>query len=317
MKTAARRRSLDTRRILGFLAGSLLLMPAASLAQGEVYSGGLFELGDAQSPAGFPGVADVNPNSSQLGPDWEDLFRADGSWRDDHPFDAQGNPLGNGIPDYQELHGGDWAVFTADDVSLGTGFEGSALRADGRVENGVAAADHDLGNAYVYLTRDSSGQTVIFAAAERLGGGASHLDIELNQDHFRLGHGGYGTGVPWTVDGQRAVGDLRVRADFGISGLGNVTVSAWDGAGWQALGSTAGEGCNAAESLCALCNAADIDGGPWTNFDTDGDPETLSAHRFLEIGANLGQLAGSTPSFKTVRISTPQDIAFGYFGEDN
>ena len=299
------------------LALSLACVCGAVEAQEGVYGSGLFELGDAEAPPGFPGMGDVLLSGDQAGPDWEDLFAADGSWRDDYPFDEAGNPLGNGIPDYQELYGGRWAVFAADDVSLGWAFESSALASDGRIYNGVVAADHDLGNAYVYWTTDSAGNGVVFAAAERLGGGDSRLEIELNQDLFRLGHGGYGSGVPWEVLGQRIAGDVLVELELSSGALGAVSVSAWDGGRWVALSGISGEGCDAAEVLCAICNGSPIDGGPWANHDTSGDPEEISSGRFVEVGANLGALLGAQPSFTTVRLRTPQDAAFGYLGEEN
>jgi hypothetical protein len=286
-------------------------------SQESVYSGGLFELGDAEAPPGFPGMGDILLSGEQLGPDWEDLFTADGSWRDDLPLDEAGNPAGNGVPDYQELHGGRWAVFTTDDVSLGSGFEGSALAPDGRIYNAVAAADHDLGNAYVYWTTDAAGNAVFFAAAERLGGGDSRLEIELNQDVFRLGHGGYGKDLPWEVLGSRIAGDVLIQLELAAGALGAVSVSAWDGGRWVALSALPGEGCDAAETLCAVCNGSQVAGGPWPNHDTEGDPGQIAAGRFVEVGASVGALLGAQPDFTTVRFRTPQDAAFGYFGEEN
>ena len=116
------------------------------MAQESVYDPTLFELGDGQPPPGMPGMANILDDSGQAGPDWASLFQADGTYRDDYPPDGNGDPLGNGVPDYLELHGGQWVVFTADDVSLGTGFESTALHPDGRIYNSVADAEHDLGN---------------------------------------------------------------------------------------------------------------------------------------------------------------------------
>lgn len=296
---------------LAILAVFLVLAALASprlAAQDSVYADGLFELGDAQAPPGFPGVANILLSSEQSGPDWEDLFNADGSWRDED---------GNGVPDYQELYAGLWAVFSADDVSLGSGFESTALYPDGRVYNGTVSADHDIGNAYVYSALDSLGNVVVFAAAERLGTGDSFLEIELNHDHIRLGRGGYGRGEPWQVVGERVIGDVLLKLSFASGALGTVEASSWSGTGWLPLASTVGESCNTGETLCAISNASDIDGGPWQNFDTEGDPEQVSGGRFVELGANLGALLGAQPSFTTVRLRTPQDTAFGYFAEGN
>lgn len=287
--------------------GALLGSTPAS-AQSSVYSDSLFELGDAEAPPGFPGMGNVLLSVTQGGPDWEDVFDADGAWRDD---DA------NGVPDFQEVHGGTWAVFSADDVSQGSGFESTALAGDGRIYNGTAAGDHDLGNSYAYTTTDGLGNVVLYAAAERLGGGDSSLEFEFNHDHFTLGRGGYGKGEPWEVVGSRVVGDVLVKLSFSAGALGLVEASNWDGTGWVLLESFTGEGCNAAETFCAICNAGDIDGGPWPNFDATGDPEQLSGGRFVEFGINLGVLLGAQPDFTTARLRTPQDAAFAYFAEGN
>jgi len=282
---------------------------APSWAGDGVYSSGLFELGDGQPPAGMPGKADISADPAQGGPDWAELFNADGSARDDYPFDGAGNPMGNGVPDYQELYGGQWAVFTADYVSVGSGFEGDALKADGRVFNSVVEADHDLGNAYVYSTTDSSGNLVLYAAVERLGDGDSTIELEFNQDLFRLGRGGFGVDAPWSVNGSRISGDVLVTMAFSGGALGDVSANVWTGSSWMPLVNRVGEGCDAAEYLCAISNAGLIDGGEWNG-------QAIEAGRFVEIGVNVGSLvSGPQPVFTTVRLRTPQDAAFGYFGE--
>jgi hypothetical protein len=282
---------------------------ATSWAGDGVYSSGMFELGDGQPPAGMPGMADISADPAQSGPDWAELFNADGSARDDYPFDAQGDPMGNGIPDYQELYGGQWAVFTTDYVSMGSDFEGDALMPDGRVFNSVVDADHDLGNAYVYETVDSTGNLVLFAAAERLGDGDSTLELEFNQDLFRLGRGGFGVGAPWKVNGARVSGDILVTMAFFDGALGDVAASVWTGSSWMPLANIVGEGCDASEFLCAISNAGVVDGGEWNG-------QAIEAGRFVELGLNVGALvSGAQPVFATVRLRTPQDAAFGYFGE--
>jgi hypothetical protein len=307
--------SLASLTLLAFvLVGGLI---AQEPVEDSVYSADVFELGDGQPPPGMPGMADVLDDAALAGPDWAALFDADGTPRDDYPDDGAGNPVGNGIPDYQELFNGQWVVFSADDVSLGSEFEGTALYLDGRVYNSVVDADHDIGNAYVYSTESTIGNLVLYAGAERLGSGDSHLELEFNQDHFRLGHGGYGRGEPWEVDGERVTDDVLVVVSFTGGALGTIEVSRWDGAAWAALDSFSGEGCNVDETLCAVCNSTVVDGGPWENHDTDGDPEQISANRFVEVGVNVGALLGIQPSYTTVRLRTPQDTAFGYFAEGN
>jgi hypothetical protein len=303
---------------LALLASFVLVGSSIAQDSGDsVYDSGDFELGDGQPPPGMPGMANIVEEAAQAGPDWASLFNADGSPRDDYPDDGGGNPVGNGIPDYRELYGGQWVVFAADDISLGTGLERTALHADGRVYNAVAAADHDIGNAYIYSAVGDSGNALLFGGAERLGTGDSHLEIEFNQELVRLGHGGYGTSEPWELVGDRTAGDLMVVLNFTTGALGTIEAKSWDGEAWTLLDSFTGEGCNTDETLCAVCNSTDIDGGPWANYDTTGDPEQISADRFVEVGINAGALLGNQPSYTTVRLRTPQDTAFGYFAEGN
>lgn len=301
-------------------AGSMLLLLAAvgpTAARSEsVYGSGLFELGDGQPPPGAAGLADVLGASEQPGPDWQDLFDAEGRPRDDYPYDAQGNPVGNGVPDYRELYGGLWARFESDDVSMGSGFEGSALYPDGRVYNSTVPADDDIGNAYVYSTLDATGNVVLYVGAERLGDGDSYLEFEFDQDHLRLGRGGYGVGMPWEIQGERRVGDLRAKVWFAGGALSSASVAVWDGEAWIGFASLDGEGCDGSESFCAVLNASPVDGGPWTNFDSGPDPELISAQRFVELGINVGALLGSQPAFTTVCVRTPADIAFAYLTEE-
>src|SRR5262245_13944982 len=123
-----------TTRILALLAFCFLAGSALADGQG-IYSAGLFELGDGAAPPGFAGAADVLGTADQPGLDWGDLFTADGDPRDG-------------------IRG---AVFIADDVSLGSGFESTALAGSpDLVRNGTAAAAHDLGNTYAYATRDAA-----------------------------------------------------------------------------------------------------------------------------------------------------------------
>ena len=86
--------------------------------------------------------------------------------------------------------------------------------------------------------------------------------------------------------------------------------SAWSGDGWVPLSALAGEGCDGAETLCAVCNGSLIEGGPWGS-------QQIEPGRFWELGVNAGALLGAQPTYITVRIRTPQDIAFGHFGDGN
>ena len=288
---------------LSIAAAIALVFLGASVsvvAEDGVYSSGRFELGDGKAPPGFPAAADILLDAEQVGPDWEEIFDADGLPRQD----------------VIAKYGGQWALFFADDISLGTGFESTALEDSGdRVKNGVVDADHDIGNAYVYTTFDTAGNLIVYAGAERLGGGDSYLEFEFNQGKFRLGHGGYGHGVSWEIDGERSAGDVAVRVSFTNGAVSSMTINAWTEDGWQLLADVVGEGCDLEELACVIANGDIIDGGPWPNFDTSDNPEEIAVNRFAEFGLNVGGLLGAQPEFVTVQIRTPQDIAFEYFGE--
>jgi hypothetical protein len=275
---------------LGIAMASAILLVAPAVA--GVYGSGLFQLGDGQDPAGFAGAARIDSAGQGGVPDWADLF------------DADGRAVGGF---------GKWAVFIADDVSLGTGFESTALAgSQWRVRNGVARAADDLGNIYAYAAGDA-----LFFGVERLSGDASSLEIEINQTIARLGHGGFGKGVPWEVIGVRSEGDLLLRLEFSGGTLTSVEVLAWSADAWRPLSATAGEGCDEAQDLCAVTNASAVGGGPWRNFDTAGDPEQISSGRFIEVGVGVGALLGVDPAWRSLRVRTPGDIAFGYIPEGN
>jgi hypothetical protein len=295
--------------LLSFTVGVLGFVVATVFA---VQSGGTFELGDEQVPV-VAGSADLQSDPSLPGPDWEDLFAADRTLRDDFPA-----PGGNGIPDYVDLYGGQWAVIMEDDVSLGVGLDTTVLvGSDGLVYRGSAAAAHDLANAYAYSTFDSGGDLLLYAGAERLDSGDSYIEFEFNQAHIRLGYG-----PPWEITGGRTTGDLLARLVFRGGGLDSVEIERWVETSpgqfnFQSVDGLSGESCNADQTICAVCNGTDVDGGPWPNFDTVGDPEIISTDRFVEIGINVGALVGLQPDYVSIQVRTPEDITFGYFAEGN
>ncbi len=99
--TNSPRRRRKTARWMAVL-GALVIVPAALLLAVHV---GIFELGDG---TGAPGTADILGNPLQAGPDWADLFNADGSLKDTD---------GNGVPDFEQIYGGLAAIFVKDDTS--------------------------------------------------------------------------------------------------------------------------------------------------------------------------------------------------------
>lgn len=291
------------------LAGS----SPASADGGSVYSNGLFQLGDGQQPAGFAGAADIAATPGQAGPDWEDIFDSVGGLRDDYPLAADGSPGGNGVPDAIDRYGGRWAVFVADDVSLGSGFEGTASVGGGEfVKNGVASAGADIGNVYFFGTRDSSGNNVVFLGIERLSGADGAVEFEIGQNAVGLGHGGYGHGVPWKVEGERADGDVLLRLSFAGGQLAAATAGIRSEGSWHAISGTTGEGCDAAELLCALSNRESIGRGPWPSV--DGGSGEIGAGLFVEVGINVGALLGTQMQERSLRVRTSEDVALGHVG---
>jgi hypothetical protein len=287
----------------------LVILAGMGLAAG---TGVDFQLGGGVTPL-VPGTAQILADPGHPGPDWSDLFNSDRTLRDEYP-----GPSGNGVPDYVELYGGQWGVIMTDDVSLGVAMDTTTLvGSDGLVYRGTAAASHDIGNAYVYSTFDSAGDLVVYAGAERLGSGDSFLEIELNQGHIRLGHG-----PPWRVVGERAVGDVLARLTFQGGGISSLVIQTWTEVepgqyAYETIESVVGESCNTAGTVCVVSNGTTVDGGPWSNFDTVGDPEIISAARFVELGVNVGALLDWQPDYMSIQIRSPEDVTFGYFPEGN
>ena len=95
--------------------------------------------------------------------------------------------------------------------------------------------------------------------------------------------------------GIRTDHDVIISMDFlQGGGLGSVTVRTWDGneyvqgrrrrrRGLLLESSPDAGGC----SICAFNNGDDIDGGPWPNYDSHGDPITLlEQNAFTEMGVD-------------------------------
>jgi hypothetical protein len=298
--------------------GVVLLTTNQVVHSEEVYGSGLFQLGDGQPPPGYPGTAEIWANPEQPEPDWSDLFNADRSLKDD--YDAYGNPVSNGVPDYVDLWGGQWGVFPFEVAQGDAAVDLTALTYIDSVPyvvNGEVAPHHDLGNSYVYSTFGLSGNVILYAGAERMAPGDSYIEFEFNQAHIRLGHG-----PPWEITGGNVDGDLLVRMDFTGGSLVSAGIWQWveTGSGegaWQGVDSLVGEGCNATGTACVVCNDFDIDGGPWPNYDAYGDPEQVTAGQFLEIGLDVAALTGLDVDFTSIQIRTPEDISFGHFAEGN
>lgn len=315
-----------------FALSLVLLLPGATVAQTVTDD---FELGDSTAPP-LAGTGDIESNGSIAGPDWKELFNADGSHKDD--VDATGQPPGNGIADFIDIYGGLDALFIGDDVSVGSAIDGTIrYNRNKRVQTGPINGNDDLGNTYVYLTNNTAGERVLYAGIERMSNEPATIELEFNQGHFRLGHGWPATNG-WEVLGEKTDKDLKLVVDIAAGGsLTSVQIKGWedpeaDGVfEWVPKLTLNGEGCNLADPnatppldadlACSFRNDVIVTGGDWPSFDASGNPTTeISADCFFEIGVNFGKLLNITDpayGFTTVQLRTETDIAFGYFGEGN
>jgi len=320
---AAGRRS--RRSLLGILTTAALIALFVVPAQ-AVHNNGLFELGNATAS---PGSADIL-GSAQAGPDWADLFDADGNVVD--------------------LFGGVTAAFIADTLSAkgpkdDTTFAGAggSNKNNDPVSNADCAAHvppltgsacdtwhwdagnvpikDDLSNVYAYAAFDDSftpPHLIFYIGLERLDpSGDSHIDIEFFQDEVALDEAPLcndpGADVtPCAFTGIRTVGDLIVSMDFVQGGgIGEVDVRSWNGTGYALAGVAAGEGCNGADTICAVNNAGTIDGGPWPNFGSGGASVTqLQGNAFTEVGVDVTDLIGGDPCITTVMGKTRSSQSF-------
>jgi hypothetical protein len=301
-----------------------------------VHDDNLFELGPAQ------GANILGDGSAANGPDWADIF------------DANGNDVGSAT------FGGLAATFIKDDTSQKgdtdkTTFSGAGgsnknndpiSNADcaSRVppltggacdtwhwDAGNVPAKDDLVNSYAYAAMPTSGpltdDLILYTGLERLDpAGDSHVDIEFLQNPVNIVDGQPAASgqaavpcndpgndpVPCEFSGIREVGDVIISMDFvNGGGIGEVDVHEWNGTEYVLQGTAGGEGCNAADSICAFNNGGLIDGGPWPNFNKSGSVITqIEQNGFTEIGVNVTDLLGFTPCISTIMAKTRSSQSF-------
>lgn len=309
---------------------------ALRMAQAGVDQNDLFELGDGGDPA-IPGIGDILGTAGQPGPDWDELFNADRTLKDD--VDEFGNPGGNGVPDFldgqDKLRGRRDASFIVDDVSAGSSLDASAFVAPGVIGTATVAAGYDLSNAYGYVAFSRTKDLILYAGMERLSAGDGRVAFEFNRRLIDANAAG-------GIAPQRTVGDLQVTAHFAAGFLNQLVVEAWqlvDAAqglhDWVATESlpinpeSSAEQCNAARQLCVFCNGVTIDGGAWPNHDDTGTTVTmLGPNTFMEFGINLTATIGlhnwgnfyatrytsmQVSTFDTAVPPAAQDYALGHF----
>lgn len=321
--TGSRRR----RRILpaALIAAALLAIFITAGAQ-AVHDDNFFELGGIQA-------ADILGDGNVAnGPDWADLFNASGN-----PIDSDNN----GVPDFKQIYGGHAAAFIADASSAGgatdpTTFSGfgtsnknndpiSTADCANRTppltgsnctpwgwDAGNVPAKDDLTNVYAYeVINPANSHLILYGGIEREDpSGDSHVDLEFFQDQVALGTKPVFTGI-------RTVNDVIVTMEFLQGGaLGSVTIRRWNGTEYVQVGVAGGEGCFAspggtADSICAFNNGANIDGGPWPNYDNHGKLITqLQKNAFTEMGVDLTALLNANPCLSTFMGKTRSSQSF-------
>lgn len=266
------------------------------------------DLGYDASAAGAPvgsGVADLLGASDHLGVDWAVLYAA--------------ATRGRGGSGFVDLFGGLEAIVLEDVVSAGvaldmSALDGAATLGDSMVYNGVVAAEHDLGNAYVYTTRDSGGDLVVYVGVERLEVAAeTFLELELNQDRVRVT-----SGAPWPIRGERLAGDLLVRVDVVQGVVAAVAARRWvaESGTFETVvseGGLATSACNGEPMLLLYCAGRAPVGATAEIWDPEGRAvKAVPPDGLLEIGVNVGRMVGPV-ELTALQIRTPEDIILGTF----
>ena len=225
-------------------------------------------------------------------PDWAAIFSPDGTVTD--------------------MQGGLDAVFLEDKVSDGVGID-MTVSADhvdhSRVDNGIVAAAHDLGNGYVWATTNVAGEMLLYAGVERLDSLTdTSVEFEFNQGIVRVFQG-----RPWPIRGSRTEGDLLVRVNFTGGAISSGEFLRWDGVGsWIPLISGP-EGC--AQPDYRFCT------GPLPMQSVQADVwdaaynavQVRQPNNFLEIGINVASLLGSNIEFTSIQVRTPEDVILNSF----
>ena len=234
--------------------------------------------------------------------DWASVFNGDGTIKN----------LGGGID----------AVYLEDNISAGIATDMTALGIDSdgelKVFNDTVSAPHDIGNGYVFATRDPSQRLVIFAGVERLTSPEdTFVEFEFNQDVVCVR-----SGNPWPVHGARKLNDLLIRMDFTAGVLSSVEFRRWDGSRYTLIVSSVppeSEGCfgNGMTDLYAYCSGSPVQGLPQTNadiWDLNFIPvQVPNPDSFVQVSVNVGSVIGSNVALTSIVIRSPEDISFGSF----
>jgi hypothetical protein len=232
------------------------------------------------------------------------------------------------------LFGGLAASFLLDDVSAGslvdrTTFpKGSDKNSDkvGELDwtSGNVPAKDDITNAYAYTKKNAAGELILYVGVEREdASGDSHVDVEFFQKSVGLNDQDKDTGkcslLPksCTFSGSNKDGDVLVNMDFSKGGgFGTLTVRTRQESlkdhYTDPLAALNNEGCNSADTVCAVNNGVDINTSTWIHRDNHGDPITLiPPNGFTEFGINVQKLTGKTNlCFASFMVKTRSSQSF-------
>ena len=266
-----------------------------------------FELGPG-SGSDEGGLTNILGDPGTNGPDWADLF------------DANGN----------KINLTDVAAFVKDDISAGSltdttvfsggpGDKNQDHISDWTWTTSSVPAKDDVTNAYAY-GKVQNGKFILYVGVEREDpSGDAHVDVEFFQNTIGLSSpppcpGGGQCTFTFTGSGNKD-NDLLVNLDFSQGGtFGGLSVrKRHEGVknNYDLVEDLNSQGCNAAGTVCAFNNGGNIDGGPWPNYDNHGAViTTLSANSFTEFGIDVTTLLNTTPCFATFMVKTRSSQSF-------
>jgi len=303
------------RRFGACLAGALILVTAGvALAQingRRAAQPNSVPSGETRSSAGLPNMSDLAMDTTGValtgGLDWAALV------------ESRREQISLGAAVWQ---GGE-LVLLEDNISDGVAVDMSALAGSGSlsnsvVYNGIVPASHDLGNAYVYVTRDAEGHRILRAAAERLGPSYgvddSYVDFEFNQGRVQA------VAASRPLRGVRIDGDLLVHLSLTAGRIASVEFKRWAAGGFETIETAwpaISESCSGDGGRYVVCSSSPMNGLPSMNqdlYDVSGDPTRVpTPDSFVEVGLNVAALLGSDIEFTSIQVRTPHDIILDSF----
>lgn len=275
----------------------------------------IFELGLGDS-GDESGRTNILGNSVNPGPDWADIFDANG--------------------EVVSLFGGKAATFLKDQP--GTSADFTTYTSQGSDTNSQKVTDwtwttnsvppkDDITNAYAY-EKIVNGHRMLYVGAEReVPNGDAHIDFEFFQSNVGLDHTApCPAGTVCKFVGANTDGDILVSMDFTNGGdfAGLSIRKRHEGVKSQQVNTVLGKiatgdnydliavvpaGCNldvgGVHTTCAFSNQGAINGGPWVNVDNHGDEIfNLEKNAFTEWGIDLTALDLTSACLPTALVKT-------------